>query len=93
MEVLFLYQILFSNVSTQQIVRHTMVKTKAEADQFLTNFEKCREIDEDIIIFDYEKRTFKARYVSHLIYRNSDCTVYKFSFDLKLSEVQAIIKK
>jgi hypothetical protein len=65
MEAYSLYQILFTNAQTHQIVNNTMVQSKDEADRFLQNFVKSKEIDGDIILFDYEKQTYKARFVSH----------------------------
>jgi hypothetical protein len=88
-----LFQILFADAVTQQIIRHTMVNTKEEAEKYLQNFIQSKGIDEDIILFDYEKQTNRARFVSHEVYENQGVMVYKFLFNMKISTVQAVIKK
>jgi hypothetical protein len=91
MEVYILFQILFADAVTQQIIRHTIVNTKEEAEKYLQNFIRSKDIDEDIILFDYEKQTNRARFVSHEVYENHGVIVYKFFFNLKISTVQALM--
>jgi hypothetical protein len=84
-----LYKLQICNALTQEILR---VKTYKKPDLILSLIESGTK-GQECFLFDEQRRTLKADYVSHSSFIEDGMKVYKVLFKVRLSEIQARIAK
>jgi hypothetical protein len=84
-----MYKLQVCNALTQEILRE---KTYKKPDLIYSLIESA-EKGQECFLFDEQQRTLKGVYVSRSTFTEGDIIVYRMSFKVKLSEIQARIAK
>ncbi|RFU70360.1 hypothetical protein D0469_07095 [Peribacillus saganii] len=91
-----MYKVQFVNAYTQDILREEEYKEIMLILEMVSSFEQNKDKNEKLnnpsYIFDHQRRTWEAFYLSHVVVEEEKCRIYKLFFKVKMSEIQAIIR-
>lgn len=80
------------NVLSQEIVREEMYEKPDIIQTIIRSGEEQSKSKAQTFIFDENKRTLDAEYITHTIIEEGTDTFYRLFYKLKMAEVQAVIK-
>jgi hypothetical protein len=87
-----MYKMQLCNVYTQEVLREAVYDKPDMIHSLIDSAEKNVGFGLDSFIFDNQQRTLKAEYVTYSMIHESEATVYKIFFKVKLSDIQAMIR-
>lgn len=78
-----MFKIQLVNAFTQEVLRENVFPDLKRIAEILDQFEESKKVDEDIFLFDEGMAVYRARYISHQIFREEEYKVYRLLFSAK----------
>jgi len=89
--VLLLYKMQMINAYTQETLREIEYDKQDYILEAIESLEKNKRDKLDLFLFDDERRTLKAEFISHVVVRDENVKVYRLLFKVRLNEIQVPI--
>lgn len=88
----FVYVMQLVNAYTQDVIRQTEYDNPEVILSILENENNPNRKGIETFIFDSQKRTLTATYVTHTVTNDGDNIIYRLFYKVKMADVQAVVK-